>query len=533
MPDPRIIILQLNRMGDLLQTVPLLMGLRAQDPSASIEVVCVKEFGAALQSLDPPVTIVAVPAAQVSAVRSDVSSGITPLLRVCKPDESCDACINCNHDEGAARLAAAIPATRRSGRRHHPPTELFVEDAWGRYLFALARGRTTNLFNMADIYAGMGGVQPARRPAQLSVSDSARADAISLLTNRGWRGTRPLLGLQLGTNAGYRSWRIEEFSELASRMHTSGVCEIVITGGPDDDALADEFCRVVKFPIVNCVGATSLAILPALLAHCDLLITNDTGPMHSAALAGVRTLSLHCASAYFAETAPWAAGAIVVHADLPCYPCFPSACCEHMACKTAITPYIVAQIAADMLADTIPAAWDFPGVGIYETAFLTNGRLGYLPRTRALPRQFVEGFAWRIAWERMLGIATDEVYVTQTLARYPAHDLCETIASVKQDIIHFASRIHDCEEHYARLHALLSAPAPDSSRIKTIFDGIRRIESEFNDAQEQPMVFFHMLEVGAQELPDIRQTIAGLHRVYRERSAQLNAAIAALGGVIP
>ena len=77
---------------------------------------------------------------------------------------------------------------------------------------------------------------------------------------------------------------------------------------------------------VDAGGATDLPGLAALLSVCQLVVTNDTGPMHLAGAVGTPTVTLWGPSDP-AEVCPVGArDAQVTGAPLPCKPCFKNEC---------------------------------------------------------------------------------------------------------------------------------------------------------------------------------------------------------------
>jgi ADP-heptose:LPS heptosyltransferase len=72
-------------------------------------------------------------------------------------------------------------------------------------------------------------------------------------------------------------------------------------------------------------------MLAAGLAECDILITNDSGPLHLAAAAGTRTLSLWGAGDPAETGVRGAAHTLLRHPELPCVPCVRNECPRHGA----------------------------------------------------------------------------------------------------------------------------------------------------------------------------------------------------------
>ncbi len=142
-----------------------------------------------------------------------------------------------------------------------------------------------------------------------------------------WRrrlGEGPVVGLFPGSNAPSRRWPAERFRTLAQKLAARGT-HVVILGGPGDRALTSEVAGSVE-GVVDAGGETDLVDLAAVLGVCDLLVTNDTGPMHLAGAVGTPTVTLWGPSSP-AEVRPVGArDARVTGPDLPCKPCFKNHC---------------------------------------------------------------------------------------------------------------------------------------------------------------------------------------------------------------
>jgi ADP-heptose:LPS heptosyltransferase len=92
-----------------------------------------------------------------------------------------------------------------------------------------------------------------------------------------------------------------------------------------------------------------LAELAGALAHLDLLVTNDSGPMHLAAALGVPTVALFGPTDP-RRTAPAGDGHEVLWRDLWCSPCFRRRCpLVHHGCLRGIPVDGVADAAEGIL----------------------------------------------------------------------------------------------------------------------------------------------------------------------------------------
>ena len=100
-------------------------------------------------------------------------------------------------------------------------------------------------------------------------------------------GTSKAVGVFPGAEFGpSKRWPSSHFAELLCRLDTHRDLTTVLIAGPGEDALAAEIQHDsgVTTPIIG--PQLNLAELAAVLAHLQVLVTNDSGPMHIAAAAG-------------------------------------------------------------------------------------------------------------------------------------------------------------------------------------------------------------------------------------------------------
>ncbi len=89
-----------------------------------------------------------------------------------------------------------------------------------------------------------------------------------------------------------KNWPLQRFRIVAADLLRDTRGSIHLLGGPDDREACESLARELGPRIFNHAGATDLPQTGGLLARMDLLITNDSGPMHMACAAGTRVLAL-------------------------------------------------------------------------------------------------------------------------------------------------------------------------------------------------------------------------------------------------
>jgi len=166
-------------------------------------------------------------------------------------------------------------------------------------------------------------------------------------------GGRPFAVLLPATNWPTKRWPIEHFAEIVQPLRDRFGLDAVLAGGPDALAMAPSLPGVV-----NLAGKTNLRQLVALLERADLVIANDTGPMHIAAALG-RPLVTMFGPTSPVQTGPFRRMDSVVRVDIPCSPCF-SRSCSHQSCLRWLGVGPVLDLAGEQLAAAKPDRRSLP-----------------------------------------------------------------------------------------------------------------------------------------------------------------------------
>jgi heptosyltransferase II len=201
--------------------------------------------------------------------------------------------------------------------------------------------------------AAAAGASPEPLPPSIPVSDVEIDEArtrFGLLRSR-WFGLNP--GAEYGPA---KRWPADRFAAVAVAAQRRWNCRWAILGGPGDVAIAEEIGRQITVaarpgsaaassPPLVLAGRTSLRELRAVLKACEVVLTNDSGPMHLAAAVGTPVVAL------FGSTSPELTGPglprdqrhAVLRIDVPCAPCFRRTCPIDFRCMLGIDEEIVLE----------------------------------------------------------------------------------------------------------------------------------------------------------------------------------------------
>jgi ADP-heptose:LPS heptosyltransferase len=137
---------------------------------------------------------------------------------------------------------------------------------------------------------------------------------------------RPLVALCPGCKKPANVWEPGRFLEIARRLLSCDLFELVILGGPAERGLADYLMAELKGHAIHAAGCFSVAESAALLSRCSLLIGLDTGTTHLAAAVGVPCVVLQSANSFPGHWNPLGDNHSIVRASVPCEGCLRQEC---------------------------------------------------------------------------------------------------------------------------------------------------------------------------------------------------------------
>ena len=182
-------------------------------------------------------------------------------------------------------------------------------------------------------------------PLEMYLTRQESAAAQTWLSSQGLAAQGPVVALCPGAALDYKRWPLANFARLAGELAKEGI-GVVVVGSSGEKALLPEIQAL-------CPGAKDalgleIRLAAGVLQHCDLLVTNDTGPMHLAMAMGTRVLAI------FGPSSPQAVGPRqamhqVLQVPLCCQPCLTKKC-RDPKCLAALTVPEVLAAARKMLA---------------------------------------------------------------------------------------------------------------------------------------------------------------------------------------
>jgi heptosyltransferase-2 len=133
-----------------------------------------------------------------------------------------------------------------------------------------------------------------------------------------------------------KRWLPDRFAATADAISQEYGAGVLILGSTSEAQLCLDIQRLMCRKPLNMAGKTSVRQLMALLSRSNLLVTNDSGPMHVAAALGIPIVALFGPTDH-KTTSPLGNSSLIVRKSVACAPCLKRECPTDHRCMDEIT----------------------------------------------------------------------------------------------------------------------------------------------------------------------------------------------------
>lgn len=285
-PDvQKIAVLRANGIGDFLFALPALEALRATYPYAEI-VLLAKDWHAAFLTGRPsPVDrVVVVPPSKGINEGPGMETSSSIIAMECFLDdlqqERFDLALQLH---GGGRYSnpfiLRIGARITAGARTPDAAPL---DRWIPYIYY-----QPEIMRYLEIVS-LVGARPVGVEPRIVVTEADRDEAQRVVPQNG----QPLVALHPGAGDPRRQWPPAHFAAVGDTLAPQGA-RVVVVGTEPEQRLVTAVIDAMAAGADNLCGRLSLGGLAGLLSRCQVVVSNDSGPLHLAAAAGVATVGIY------------------------------------------------------------------------------------------------------------------------------------------------------------------------------------------------------------------------------------------------
>lgn len=344
-PKPRILVIKPSALGDICHALPVLEFLATRFPLGTIDWVANRSFAPLLVPHPAINTVIPFDRKAISPWKFiQAWTALISRLRQGRYDLVLDL-------QGLLRSAVMASATGC-------PLRLGPGDAreGARFLYSHQSdpgpvGTHAVMRNWA--FAQMLGAGPHPSPGRMIVAPEALTIARQLLAQR----AAPFWMLAPGARWTTKRWPVDHFATIGHRLIETYGGTAVIIGAPDEKDITTALAQKLGSNALPLGGETTVSVLAGLLAHADLVVANDSGPLHLACALG-RPVASPFLCTRIDLTGPFGQSSRAVAAPIHCQGSMQRTCPTHQECMTALKPDLIWHAITQSLSG--PPPWSLP-----------------------------------------------------------------------------------------------------------------------------------------------------------------------------
>jgi heptosyltransferase-2 len=331
----RILILASNWLGDTIMSVPAVRAIKAGRPDASVTVAVSSKI-APVWKLVP----------EVDEIIPLKTKSVFQAVRLLKTRGAFDVAILFPNSLRVALETWLVGLPRRIGYRGHSRRSLLNQ-------IISEPSRTGPLEHQSIRYLRIAkecGAETSHTKHPTPNAEVPNPNRTSNIKHQ------TLIGLCPGAEYGpAKRWLPERFAEVAATVSAQSPVQWILFGTKNDAAIGEQIANALGDDCINRIGQTTVEQLIAELRGCRLLLTNDTGTMHLAALLGVPVVAIF-GSTEPRLTGPHGARHTILRHHVECSPCFLRNCPIDFRCMKAISVQWVVDTVLSNLARSTPSS---------------------------------------------------------------------------------------------------------------------------------------------------------------------------------
>lgn len=347
--ERRILCVRLDSAGDVLMTTPALRALKEAVPGRHLTLLT-SASGARAARLVPAVDeIIELEAPWIKTTRAAVAAdrALIDELAGGQYDAAVVFTVYSQSPLPAAYLVYLAGVPRCLAHCRENPYRLLTD--WVPEPEPKQRVRH-EVRRQLDLVATTGAV-PATEALSISIPNVARRRAAAALATLKVPRDGPLVVAHVGATAPSRRYPPLKFAAALDLIVDEQRAQVVLTGDSSEVELVELVRGAMRANAYSLAGCLDFAELAAVVEAADVLVSNNTAPVHLAAAVGTPVVDLYALTN--PQHAPWRVPHRVLYRDVPCRYCYKSICpAGHHECLASVAPAQIADAARELLDTT-------------------------------------------------------------------------------------------------------------------------------------------------------------------------------------
>jgi ADP-heptose:LPS heptosyltransferase len=195
------------------------------------------------------------------------------------------------------------------------------------------------------------GARPASEALSIAIPRVARRRAAAALATLRVPRDGPLVVAHVGGTAPSRRYPAQRFAEALALIVAEQRANVVLTGDSSEVALVEAVRAAARTTTFSLAGCLDFAELCGVIEAADVLVSNNTAPVHIAAAVATPVVDLYALTN--PQHVPWHVPHRLLYRDVPCRYCYKSVCpAGHHDCLARVPPAEVADAVRALLDST-------------------------------------------------------------------------------------------------------------------------------------------------------------------------------------
>jgi ADP-heptose:LPS heptosyltransferase len=347
-----IAVLQLTRIGDLIQTAQAVILARKTHPDHQYTLICRKRFSQGIMFLLSEVFDHVVQLDfknHLLDFQLDHNYELLVKKLIADIDDistnPIDTLVNLTFSRSSQLLAYKINAKNKVGpvlEMVNQQGQLNLENNWCKYVYSSVLSGPLNPFSVVDLFKFILEAQPkvTTSPFSLGTMKKDKNKVVILhpfasSSKKFFKASKwsEIIFQVLKENPSY-SFKIVGSKEDKERS-------LAITNAPTLDRF--------KHQIQSFVGKKSIKETYELILESELFIGHDSMVAHLASFSDIKMIVLPLGVVRYSETTPYRDNIYVIHPRTKCYPCFPNEACSYFQCHADVQYKVISTAASSLI----------------------------------------------------------------------------------------------------------------------------------------------------------------------------------------
>jgi ADP-heptose:LPS heptosyltransferase len=474
-----IALLQLTRIGDIIQTIQMVKDLKKKHPNFRIVMIGRKQFLEPTSflfenlfdevfTLDFDKIINTNGALTLAGVKENIRTFVDKINV-----QNISVLVNLSFSKTSNYLSNLIEADHKVGTRFNNFANLEITDKWSQFVYTNVMTGPMCPFNLVDVFKLIVGVKSSQNNDHLVKKPFKKKNKIIL---------HPF------ASQAKKVWKPSKWVEVIYKLlKNDSTLKINIVGAASEKDASEEIVNSpilaeFKNKIINHTGLTSIKELYDLFDDQTLFVGHDSMVGHLAALKQVQTLTVSLGTVRPYETTPYGENNYNLSPKTKCFPCFPDDDCAFHQCHADVSYQTVVSSVRQLCDQGVitqeyiskeNSTFHLNAANIYKSKFSTNGlmQLENVIHDNVSTSDVMRTF-YRLSWLYMLNEIEENLEYPE-ISKKVSGDLI----TIMKGLEHFYE-LSDFGKKYSRyILEEISGETPNLTKIKSYSAKIDEIDT--------------------------------------------------------